>query len=293
MKTGIGVALAFMSFLVAQVAWGAEVKVVVLGDEARLKVMQSFSLLWKSTPKAIGSIMQLSDSGHQITLLVPLKEATIFEIANAAIKADFALVAMDSRTGPNDVFREHTILARQTSVPVVGVIISNTEQVAGAKNAQGLLDAKEREARDVFEMYAFKGNAITAFYDSQRASTGSRPAVIGMAATAEWLRQNVIQRKPQPQSAKGTLEYEAIVYLLSTEEAKSVKPIPSGGDLTIWIDGQDCSAKAQTTTAIQPGDNATIVLRFKTQVASQKGSRFFMVRDGHLIGVGTVSKVRS
>jgi translation elongation factor EF-Tu-like GTPase len=42
---------------------------------------------------------------------------------------------------------------------------------------------------------------------------------------------------------------------------------------------------------MNPGDNGTLSLRLATAAPASKGSRFFITRGGHLVGIGTVAKI--
>jgi translation elongation factor EF-Tu-like GTPase len=283
--------MALLGFLVAPIAMASGVSVVILGDDSRIPLLQAFATDWHTAPVQTGSVIQLSDQLHKIKLIVPSKEATVFEMANASMNADYAIIVMDATAGPAAIIREHTILTRQTGVPALGLFVTNVKRLAQEKGAGELLAAEEREALEIFKIYALKGENAVIFSDYATPAAASGSAVIGIAPVTQWFRANVTPRKATPTTSAPAAEYECSIYLLTIQESRWTKSIPPGGDLRIWVDGQVSSGKAKTTAPIQPGDNATLSVSLNIPAKTQKGSRFFLEREGHLIGVGTVAKI--
>src|SRR5262245_2862724 len=210
-----------MSLAAGPAVHAAGAKVAILGDTGRVAFLRALATAVGAQPRVANGVFQLDDPASGLRFVVPAEKATLVEIADVAAAADLVLLAVDSTVGPMPVTREHVLVARQAMTPAVGVMLTRTD-APGVD--QELLELLELETRELLKMYGFDGAGATVFRDTPHASAGQAPPGRGMAGLLRSLALNKTRRAVTA-SAPAVADFEAVVYLLTTQEASVARPV--------------------------------------------------------------------
>jgi translation elongation factor EF-Tu-like GTPase len=247
-------------------------RVLLLGDASRAAAREKLA----------------EGGGDGVRFVTPPPSSDVMEVADLARSADLVLVVNDATQGPTPIIREHILVARQVQIPSLGLLISKTDEFVDATDGdRELLDLEELELRELLNQYHAAAGAVRRFYDSDALDAAAGPGALHRAVA----EGSYPRRSP---AATGTVTGTVLrseIYLLTAAEAEEVQAIASGDTLSFWIDGERMEGVADSSGTIQPGDNATLVIRLSEALTSAPGTRFILARNGHLIGVGTVAGI--
>lgn len=266
-----------LALVVASPAWANQIDVVLLGDDARLSVMNQ-----------CGS----SCMAHGNVVGAPSRNSSASDVANYAQHAKHALIVIDATQGPLPITREHIQIARQAGVPSLSMMFVNMPGLEGMKDAGELVELVELEVRELMNAYAMNGDSAMVFHDSRiRVIPDLHTDGVGLRQILERVSATPPRRFFDVAYLTGT-RLDSYVYLLTPEESKLSKSLGDGSEVVLWVNGQVARGTV-STGALNPGDNGELVLQLTSAVKAAKGSRFLLKRDGRVVGMGVVVRVRS
>ncbi|MBZ2188242.1 hypothetical protein K8B33_03990 [Alcanivorax sp. JB21] len=268
--------LALVLFAASPV-WANQIDVVLLGDDARMSVMEQ---------------CRSSCSAHGNVLGAPSRSSSASDVASYAQHAKHAVIVIDATQGPLPITREHIQIARQAGVPSLSMMFVNMRGLEGMRDAGELVELVELEVRELMNAYAMDGDSAMVFHDSRiRVIPSLHTNGVGLQQVLERVSATPPRRLFDVAYLTGT-RLDSYVYVLTPEESRLSRSLANGSEVVLWVNGQVARGTV-SAGALTPGDNGELVLQLTSAVKATEGSRFLLERDGRVVGMGVVVRVRS
>lgn len=270
--------VSFMLLMLCRTASADSFDIVFLGDNARIEIVKQCKTKCQYGSLKVGA---------------PQRDSTASDIANYVQKAKHAVIVVDATQGPLPITREHILIARQAGVPSLSIMFVNTAGLEGMPDAAELIRLEEREVRELMNRYEMGGNSAMVFYDAPiKAAPRLHANGIGLRASFEKIISIPAKRIYDVKYFSGSKLF-TYVYLLTTQEAKSVITIRQNSMVDIWINGQSTKGHIRSKDELMPGGNGELVIEVVKPVSAAKGSRFLIEKEGKIVAAGVVVNVGS
>ncbi len=277
---------------VAQVAQGATT-VALIGDEHRSVIMREMAGQEGSEIQSDGGVYELAVESAGVTLRSLADGEGVTAVADLLLASDIALIVIDATRGPTPVIREHILIARQARVPMMAMLMGNVKALfAGAPDeAAELLALEIREVRELLSAYDMDGNAARVYLDSRPpdpvagvAAHGNREALLSLA--------RFVPRRVRAASPGEVSNIWGAVYLLTDAETDgNASALAPGDSVLLWSEGAESTATVNSVSEYRPGDFREMPLSMEAPVKGVEGSRFLLVSDDRVIGVGAITQI--
>jgi hypothetical protein len=292
LRFAVGAILLVVLVLPAHVVLGATT-VALVGDEHLGVVMREMAGKEGSEIQGHGGIYELAVESAGVTLRSLADGEGVTAVADLLLASDIALIVIDATRGPTPVIREHILIARQARVPMVAMLMGNVEGLfAGAPDeAAELLALEIREIRDLLSAYDMDGNGARVYVDSRPpdpvagiAAHGTREALLSLA--------RFVPRRVRAAAPGEVSKIWGAVYLLTDAETDGgASTLAPGSSVLLWSEGTESIATVNSVSEYRPGDFREMPLSMAAPVKGVEGSRFLLVSDDRVIGVGTITQI--
>lgn len=273
MKLTARTAMASLACVFSLPVWSAALPdIVILGDEARMRVMEQCHQPCRSGANAIAT--------------APLGSSAS-SIATLARQAKHAVIVVDATQGPLPVTREHIQIARQAGVPGLSLLLVNVGQVDDAE----LLELEEMEVRELMSAYEMNGDNALVFYDANPATAGIPVRGSNGLAGVLGALKDIPQRPAPPLAGVSGQNLSTFIYLLSPGESTLALKLQKNSPVTVWVNGHVGQGLVSSTGVLNPGETGELSLQLSAPVSASAGSRLLLEREGRIIAMGVVQGV--
>ena len=158
-------------------------------------------------------------------------------------------------------------------------------------DASDLIILEEEELRSVMSAYELDGRSALVFHDSDVGANAPKASAggLGKAASTVASISKGGDRNPPPEPQQ---QGRGQVYLLTAGEAKSGPTSIAGPTpMVIWSDGATATVEITPTRAAAPGDVADVAIYGERGFLGKAGSRFVLIRDESVVGIGVFTEV--
>lgn len=273
-------------------AWGA-ITVTLVGDEHLGVIMREMAGKEGSEIQSQGGVYELAVESAGVRLRSLADGEGVIAMADLLLESDIALIVIDATKGPTPVIREHVLIARQARIPMMAMLMGNVEGLfAGAPDeAAELLALEIREIRELLSAYDMNGNAARVYLDSRPpdavagvAAYGSREALLALA--------HFVPRRVRTTDLGQVSNIWGAVYLLTDAEADgNAMGLAPNDSIVLWSEGTQSTATLNSVSAYRPGDFREMPLSMEAPVKGVEGSRFLLVNDDRVVGVGAITQI--
>lgn len=285
-------ACAFLLLVLGLPAHGSTT-ITLVGDEYLGVVMRELAAKDGSEIRRRGGVYEVMVEGAGVRLRSLVAGEGVIAMADLLIASDIALIVVDATRGPTPVIREHILIARQARVPMLAMLLANVEGLfAGAPDeAAELLAVEIREIRELLSTYDLDGDAVQVYLDSRPPDTVAGVAAFGGRETLLALAQFVPRRVRAVDPGQVSSIWGA-VYLLTDAEAdgKAIGLAPNDS-IVLWSEGTQSTATLNSLSAYHPGDFREMPLSMQAPIRGVEGSRFLLVSDDRVVGVGAITQI--
>lgn len=250
--------------------------VVFLGDKARIEVAKQCETKCQYRTLKFGT---------------PPLNSTASDVANYVQNAKHAVIIVDALKGPLPITREHILISRQAGVPSLSMMFVNMARLDGRPNATKLIKLEEQKVRELMNTYEMRGNNAMVFHDVEiKAAPKLYSNGIGLRTAFEKI-YSVPARKNYNVPYFSGNTFSTYVYLLTSQEAKSVVPLKYNSTIKIWVNGQSVRGHVSSMQGLMPGDDGELVIELAKSVSAAQGSRFLIENEGKIVAAGVVVRV--
>ena len=153
-------------------------------------------------------------------------------------------------------------------------------------------DIVELEIRQYLSNYGFDGDNITVIYGStSKVLEGNKKYD---ESIHELIKTMDSWEKEEVTTVGEYSEFESYIYLFSRDENKQASVVFEGDTLQIKFDSGESEGIVfypEGIDMLMPGDYTALSLKLNKNVTFKKGDNFEIVKDGNIIGVGTVTNI--
>lgn len=270
----------------------AETRIVVVGATADMRLVERWA---QAENEAVTDTpgfqsFQVGKSDMSVTALSPT--TSLSSIANALFNAEVAMIVMDATAGPTHDIREYILLSRQAGVPLIATMMTNVDGLFefGFDDYRELLELQVDELRNVLSLYEVGGPNTPLFDDSKersrapRSSNGSFADIGGFISHLDTQREN-----PTPLASRKSAR--AQVYFLADAEANGHAIwVGRQRKLKMWCAGSSTLVDVSSEEPYGPGDLGSIIVSASQSFSAALGSRILLLNNGHVVGLGVISK---
>lgn len=249
--------------------------IVLLGDDARLRVMDEVGERYSSPVHLVGT---------------PARGSAASEVASAAQHAKHGIIVIDATQGPTPIIREHVQIARQVGIPSLSMLFVNVGMLEGNEDATELVELTHLEVIEVINTYGMDGDGSPAFHDARIASAPTlHSAGIGFQPAYEWAAGSPPRERAKARTRTGA-RLDALVYVLTPQESSATATFAPGTEVELWVDGQLARGTVSSGT-LAPGSNGELALRLTSSVTAAERANLILQREGRLVGMGLVVRL--
>jgi translation elongation factor EF-Tu-like GTPase len=285
-------ACAILLAVLASSAQGATT-VTLVGDEHLGVVMREMAGREGSEIQSHGGVYELAVESAGVTLRSLVDGQGVTAMADLLLTSDIALIVVDATRGPTPVIREHILIARQARVPMMAMLLGNVEGLfAGAPDeAPEVLALEIREIRDLLSAYDMDGNAARVYLDSRPPDAVAGVAAYGSRETLLALAHFVPRRVRAADLGRVSNIWGAVYLLTDTEADGNASALAPNDSVVLWSEGTQSTATLNSVSVYHPGDFREMPLSMEVPVKGLEGSRFLLVNDDRVIGVGAITQI--
>lgn len=252
--------------------------ILLLGDEYRLQMLS------RCESGACTSI--------DVPFETPPQGSSAADIANMAVRAKQVVLVVDVLRGPSLEMAEHITIARQTYVPRLSVMFGNLKYLEGLPDAKKILDTKSDQMLVLMATYDMWQKTVSFFHDEEiSAHPRYQVEAVGLPTTLKVLsREAISSTEPRLFFSSGT-RISSALYSFGESETFQYPKLSSGDEVGVWINAQFVNGRIDSDAPPGPGADGELELSLMKPVMAAPGSRFFLERNGRLIGAGLVVRI--
>lgn len=267
--------------------------ITLVGDEYLGVVMRELAGKEGSEIRSGDGVYELAveSAGVRLRSLVAGEGATA--MADLLHVSDIALLVVDATRGPTPVIREHILIARQARVPMLAMLLANVEALfdGAPDEAAELLALEIREIRELLSAYDLDGSSVQVYLDGRPPDAVSGVAAYGGRETLLALAR-FVPRRVRSTDMESVSNIWGAVYLLTDAEADgNAIGLAPDDSIVFWSEGTQSTATLESVSAYHPGDFREMPLSMEAPVKAVEGSRFLLVKDDRVVGLGAITQI--
>jgi translation elongation factor EF-Tu-like GTPase len=270
----------------------AEKRIVVLGATQEMDFMQQWAEVEGSELSSGSKANALRATKSDAYIVATKETASLHLLANTLHEADAAIIVVDAAQGPLPHNREHALIARQTRVPTVAIMLANVQGLfsAAPADARELLELIDVETRELLSAYEVGGADTLLFHDARRSAwaPGSADASISDISTVV---RGLPSRKRATAAPRTQKSADAQMYFLTDGEAPGYAvSFNDSVSLGIWSEGTSATVTVASAQSVAPGDIAEISINSSKNFSGSAGSRIMLIDSGRIVGIGVITE---
>lgn len=282
-----------LSVLLLSQSLHAEVRIAVVGVHEDMNLIERWASIENTSVSETANARIFRVDDLDALVLAPRPKASLADVASLLYQANAAVIVIDTTQGPLPINREHIILARQARVPVISIMLANVDELhaLAPKDAIELLMLEEEEVRSLMAAYELDGPSALLFHDAN-AGTNAPTASSGGLNRAASMVARIINDDDRDPPTEPRRQARGQVYLLTAAEVNGVPVSISGStSMEIWSEGRSAVVEVASATAAGPGDVSEVSIRAQREFRGEAGSRFVLIKDESLVGIGVLTEV--
>lgn len=257
---------------------GPRESILFLGDEYRLEMLS------RCDSRACTSI--------DVPFETPPQGSSAADIANMAVRAKQVVLVVDVLRGPSLEMAEHITIARQAYVPRLSVMFGNLKYLEGLPDAKKILDTKSDQVLVSMATYDMWQKTVSFFHDVEvSAYPRYQVEAVGLPTTLKVISQEALSNTEPSLIFSGGTRISSVLYSLSESETFQSPQLTSGDEVGVWVNAQFVKGRIDSDAPPEPGADGELELSLMKPVIAAPGSRFFLERNGRLIGAGVVVEI--
>lgn len=271
----------------------AEVRIAVVGVDNDMNLIERWAGFEGTAVRETKSSQSFRVDDLDAFVLAPRPETSLAQVASLLYQASAAVIVIDTTQGPLPANREHLILARQARVPVIAIMLANVDELHALApgDATELLRLEEEEVRSLMAAYELDGRSALVFHDTNVRANAPKASAGGLskaASTVAGISRGGDRNPPADPQQQGRGQ----VYLLTAAEANGAPvSISRSTSMVIWSEGATATVEVTPTRAVAPGGVAEVSIRAESMFLGRAGSRFVLIRDDSVVGLGVLTEV--
>ncbi len=271
----------------------AEVTIAVVGVGDDMDLVERWASAEGASVKETRNSQSFRPGDLDAVVVAPRPQTPLAQVASLLHRASAAVIVIDATQGPLPVNREHIVLVRQARVPVTAIMLANVDELHALApgDAMELLKLEEEEVRYLMASYEVDGQPARLFHDSDIGANAPGNSDGGLRKAAAVIA-GISKADDRDPPAGPRREARGHVYLLTEAETNgAAASIAEWAPMVIWSEGSSAPVDVRSATPSGPGDVAEIDIRTQKTFLGEAGSRFLLIRNEAVVGIGVLTEV--
>lgn len=282
-------AITVCSLLIAPVTSAAQVRVALIGHDARVEALPEYALTRDGEIEiADGDILFYVDEDVYWTVE---RDASIDDFARILNRSTHALIFVDVGKGFDDTIQDHILIARQLLVSQYSIFIANTSALDGKETAEQQLNAAYRETQSFIRGLAATENTVHTFQASLiKGGVHQTAHGFDLMEALDSVREIGGVKYPiyeYYEKFEGT-RLQGQLFLLKGPAGAYVEVLNDGDEVLVWIAGKTYNGIIETETPLLAGEDKVVDIRLDGTVKTRFPKSYF-IHDGKRVYAGGVA----